>query len=54
MTSLRRRKANIIQALLGRRVHRTPEDRLWDQMRPVGRGFGSPDFERLMDEDHRN
>ena len=23
-------------------------------MRSVGREFGSPDFERLMDEDHRN
>jgi hypothetical protein len=30
------------------------ELRLWDRMPPVGREFGSPDFERLMEEDHRN
>lgn len=27
--------------------------RLRDEMQPVGREFGSPDFERLMDEDAR-
>lgn len=26
------------------------EDRLWDRMPPVGREFGSPDFDRLMEE----
>ena len=51
MTSLRKRKAAISRALLGRSIL---EDRLWDQMAPVGREFGSPDFERLMDEDRRN
>jgi len=30
------------------------ELRLWDQMPPVGREFGSPDFERLMAEDQRD
>jgi addiction module HigA family antidote len=30
------------------------EVRPWDRMPPVGREFGSPDFERLMEEDHRN
>lgn len=29
------------------------ELRLWDEMQPVGREFGSPDFERLMAEDAR-
>ena len=27
------------------------EDLAWDSMAPVGREFGSPDFDRLMDED---
>jgi hypothetical protein len=54
MTSLRKRKATISRALLGQNRRSTLEDRLWDQMRPVGREFGSPDFERLMEEDRRN
>lgn len=29
------------------------EDRAWDSMAPVGREFGSPDYERLMELDHR-
>ena len=29
------------------------ELRLWDEMPPIGREFGSPDFERLMDDDRR-
>ncbi|OYT91150.1 MAG: hypothetical protein CFE43_15015, partial [Burkholderiales bacterium PBB3] len=27
------------------------EDKVWDNMAPVGREFGSPDYERLMEED---
>lgn len=27
------------------------ELRAWDRIEPVGREFGSPDFERLMEED---
>ena len=27
------------------------EDRAWESMAPVGREFGSPDYERLMKED---
>jgi hypothetical protein len=27
------------------------EDRAWDNMAPVGREFGSPDYERLMEQD---
>ena len=51
MTSLRKRKALISCAMF----RRSPlEDRLWDQMRAVGREFGSPDYERLMEEDRRN
>jgi len=53
MTSLRKRKAAISWALVAQHMRSTLEDRLWDQMRPVGREFGSPDFERLMEEDRR-
>jgi addiction module HigA family antidote len=35
------------------RVTEAQELRLWDRMPPVGREFGSPDFERLMEEDFR-
>jgi hypothetical protein len=35
------------------RAHSELEDRIWDQMPAVGREFGSPDFERLMEEDYR-
>jgi hypothetical protein len=52
MTSVRKRKTEIMQASLCTRVAiRAQEDKLWDQMSPVGREFGSPDFERLMEED---
>jgi len=29
------------------------EDQFWDRMPAVGREFGSPDFDRLMEEDYR-
>lgn len=55
MTSLRKRKA-----LVGRRSLRQRQ-RFGEQGDPfqkhtpaVGREFGSPDFDRLMAEDHRN
>ncbi|MBV8503834.1 MAG: hypothetical protein JO006_19210 [Paucibacter sp.] len=54
MTSLRKRKAAISRQLLGRRMSWAEEDRIWDSFPPVGREFGSPDFERLMEEDYRN
>ncbi len=54
MTSLRKRKAAICQALLECNLDRRLEDLAWDQMTPVGREFGSPDFDRLMDVDFRN
>ena len=51
MISSRKRKTHIGRAMF----RRSPlEVRLWDRMRPVGREFGSPDFERLMEEDRRN
>jgi len=54
MTSLRRRKADVQRALLNRNALIRLEDKAWSQMRPVGREFGSPDFDRLMEEDHRD
>lgn len=53
MTSLRKRKLAVSRALLRRNWLNPLEDRLWDRMPAVGREFGSPDFERLMEEDHR-
>lgn len=35
----------------GGRYKPSDEDLAWDSMAPVGREFGSPDFDRLMDED---
>lgn len=56
MTSNRKWRARLHRMQRGansRRHERALEDRLWDQMVPVGREFGSPDFERLMAEDQR-
>lgn len=52
----RKRKQRILQLLHARLHHPvfrwpTAEDREWDSMAPVGREFGSPDYERLMQED---
>ena len=38
-------------AMPGARCKPSDEDLAWDSMAPVGREFGSPDFDRLMDED---
>lgn len=55
MTSPRRRKTAVSSLLRQQRRKRIEqEDLLWDRMPAVGREFGSPDFERLMAEDHRN
>lgn len=55
MTSLRKRKSQAMRSLHRKRwLDAEWEDRLWDQMPAVGREFGSPDFERLMEEDYRN
>lgn len=53
MVSLRKRKVAVCLVLLARGKHCPQDIRLWDEMRAVGREFGSPDFERLMEEDHR-
>lgn len=54
MTSQRKRKkANVRRSLLRCRQQFERFCREWDLMPPVGREFGSPDFERLMDEDYR-
>lgn len=56
MTSLRKRRARIYvihQVTLRRRMDGMLEDQMWDQMPAVGREFGSPDFDRLMEEDYR-
>lgn len=57
MTSNRERRAKVQR--MQRRVNyqrreRSLEDALWDRMTPVGREFGSPNFERLMEEDRQN
>jgi hypothetical protein len=31
----------------GEFIYLSPEDRAWDNMLPVGREFGSPDYERI-------
>lgn len=56
MMSARKRRAGIYRLQCVARVRRfacEQEDRLWDRMPAVGREFGSPDFERLMEEDHQ-
>lgn len=54
MTSQRKRKkAHVCRSLLRCRQQSQRFCKEWDSMPPVGREFGSPDFERLMDEDHR-
>ena len=57
MTSLRKLKFIILVRLaanLRRRTEHDKETDLWGRMPAVGREFGSPDFDRLMAEDHRN
>lgn len=56
MTSIRKQRARIYrihQTTLCRRKCGILEDQLWDRMPAVGREFGSPDFDRLMEEDYR-
>jgi hypothetical protein len=52
---MRKRKAQGTRSVhRRRRLYGASAERLWDQMPAVGREFGSPDFERLMEEDHCN
>lgn len=56
MTSARRQRNRVHhrqEAVRLRRLETTLEDFMWDRMPAVGREFGSPDFERLMEEDCR-
>ncbi len=54
MTSLRKHKSQTLRSPRYKRwLGAQREKRLWDQMPAVGREFGSPDFERLMEEDYR-
>lgn len=52
----RKRKRKVTQLLYARLHHSafrwsSAEDRAWDTMAPVGREFGSPEYERLMQQD---
>jgi hypothetical protein len=56
MTSQRKRRIRLnrrIGILLKRRLVSSLEEQMWDRMPAVGREFGSPDFDRLMEEDFR-
>lgn len=54
MPSQRKRRTQVNTYMdLQRKRAFDQELRLWDGMPPIGREFGSPDFERLMDEDWR-
>ena len=53
MTTQRKRKRAAIRLLRGRRWDSKCKDLLWDRTASVGRVFGSPDLERLMEEDFR-
>lgn len=52
-----RRRKRTLKELFHNRFYKTrffwwsAEDRAWENMAPVGREFGSPDYERLMKED---
>jgi len=55
----RQRKHKVNQLLQGRFhnarfLWRSAEERAWDNMVPVGREFGSPDYDRLMQQDHND
>lgn len=54
MTTTRERKAAACCAVFRRNLNGSLEDLTWDQMAPVGRDFGNPDFDRLVEEDFRN
>ena len=59
MLSLRKRKKDIDHLLHGRIystlfMWRSQEEQAWLDIVPVGREFGSKDFERLMEIDHQD
>lgn len=54
--SARKIKRRISNLMYGRLynanfIWRSAEDHAWDSMAPVGREFGSPDYERLIEQD---
>ena len=55
VTSIRKQRARVqrLQQAMCRRRASAREAGLLDRSPAVGREFGSPDFERLMEEDHR-
>lgn len=55
MQSQRKRKSVLAGRQLSRRRNAFDQEALlWDEVSPVGREFGSPDFDRLMAEDRRD
>lgn len=55
MPSQRKLKSIVCTHLAAKRPRLVEQNiALWSQMPAVGREFGSPDFERLMAEDHRD
>lgn len=51
--SIKRRACLRQQRILLLRALLREEDRQWDQLVPVGREFGSPDFDRLMADEEK-
>lgn len=54
MMSLRKHRTRVNNLMRDRPLAAAFEDKEWGRMAPIGREFGSPDFERLMEEDRRN
>lgn len=54
MMSLRKHRTRVNSLMRNRPTAAAPDAEEWDRMAPIGREFGSPDFERLMEEDRRN
>lgn len=55
MTSLGKRKKLVLRRSLAQhRYFSEHKDEPWSRESALGREFGSPDFDRLMAEDHRN
>ena len=51
----RRAKLNLLTGrMLEQRASSSLDVQVWDQMPAVGREFGSPEFDRLMEEDFHN
>lgn len=53
MNSVGKGKVHRSRAVHGRRVQACDENKFWDEMMPVEREVGSPDFDRLIEVGHR-